>query len=167
MGRTTISVTDELADELYEQKGRGESYEDVIWRLLEEAGGEGRPEGGDAHAPVEEPDAPRETPTEEKGFDAIVDEVAEEVLPGSGEKLEARREALHAVVEYLREEGTATPSDFQEDVYPDHTAYYTTGEDPARSWWKNCIYKGLSELASRTDAIVSPDTSGGWTWRGE
>lgn len=36
MGITSIQVSDELADELYERKTRGESYEDVIWRLIEE-----------------------------------------------------------------------------------------------------------------------------------
>jgi len=36
MGRTSIQVSDELADELYDRKERGESYEDVIWRLIEE-----------------------------------------------------------------------------------------------------------------------------------
>ena len=36
MGKTTIQVSDELADELYNRKQRGESYEDVIWRLIEE-----------------------------------------------------------------------------------------------------------------------------------
>ena len=36
MGRTTIQVTEELADELHSRKSRGESYEDVIWRLIEE-----------------------------------------------------------------------------------------------------------------------------------
>jgi len=40
MGRTTIQVSDELADELYSRKSRGESYEEVIWRLLEETDGE-------------------------------------------------------------------------------------------------------------------------------
>ncbi len=35
MGNTSIQVSDELADELYDRKGRGESYEDVIWRLIE------------------------------------------------------------------------------------------------------------------------------------
>jgi len=35
MGKTSISISDELADELYEQKNRGESYEDVIQRLLD------------------------------------------------------------------------------------------------------------------------------------
>lgn len=41
MGRTSIQVTDELADELHSRKSRGESYEDVIWRLIE------REEGSD------------------------------------------------------------------------------------------------------------------------
>jgi len=34
MGRTSIQVSDELADELHDRKERGESYEDVIWRLV-------------------------------------------------------------------------------------------------------------------------------------
>ena len=38
MGKTSIQVSDELADELHERKERGDSYEDVIWRLMEAAG---------------------------------------------------------------------------------------------------------------------------------
>jgi len=38
MGKTSIQVSDELADELHSRKERGDSYEDVIWRLLEQAG---------------------------------------------------------------------------------------------------------------------------------
>ncbi|WP_259517117.1 antitoxin VapB family protein [Halanaeroarchaeum sp. HSR-CO] len=34
MGRTTIQVDDETADELHELKERGDSYDDVIQRLL-------------------------------------------------------------------------------------------------------------------------------------
>ena len=37
MGRTSIQVSDELADELHDRKDRGDSYEDVIWRLIETA----------------------------------------------------------------------------------------------------------------------------------
>ena len=37
MGRTTIQVSDELADELHERKDRGDSYEDVIWSLIEKS----------------------------------------------------------------------------------------------------------------------------------
>jgi len=40
MGRTSIQVSDELADDLHERKQRGDSYEDVIWRLIGRAGGE-------------------------------------------------------------------------------------------------------------------------------
>jgi len=43
MGRTTIQVSDELADELHDRKNRGESYEDVIWRIVEEAESDGNP----------------------------------------------------------------------------------------------------------------------------
>ena len=35
---TTISISEDLADELYAMKGRGESYEDVIRGLMESAG---------------------------------------------------------------------------------------------------------------------------------
>ena len=42
MGRTTISVSEELADELHSRKQRGDSYEDVIWQLIDEADGEDR-----------------------------------------------------------------------------------------------------------------------------
>jgi len=35
MGDTSIRISEELADELYDRKNRGESYEDVIWRLIE------------------------------------------------------------------------------------------------------------------------------------
>lgn len=37
MADTSIRVTDKLADELFDRKRRGESYEDVIWRLIEKA----------------------------------------------------------------------------------------------------------------------------------
>jgi predicted CopG family antitoxin len=37
MSRTTIQVSEKLADELHSRKNRGDSYEDVIWRLIEQA----------------------------------------------------------------------------------------------------------------------------------
>jgi hypothetical protein len=37
MSDTSIRVSDELADELFDRKRRGESYEDVMWRLIEQA----------------------------------------------------------------------------------------------------------------------------------
>lgn len=35
---TSIRVSEELANELFDRKQRGEAYEDVIWRLLGEPG---------------------------------------------------------------------------------------------------------------------------------
>lgn len=35
MGRTTVSLKEETADELHAMKGRGDSYDDVIQRLIE------------------------------------------------------------------------------------------------------------------------------------
>lgn len=32
---TSIRISPELADELHDRKDRGDSYEDVIWRLIE------------------------------------------------------------------------------------------------------------------------------------
>lgn len=98
-------------------------------------------------------------------FDELVRQVGEETLPGSGEKLEARQEAFTAVVEYLREQGSATPQNFREKVYPDHQAMYTDGKNPPRSWWKNAMYPALRELAERVTVIEQADTSGEWTWR--
>lgn len=37
MSRTTIQVSEELADELHSRKDRGDSYEDVIWELIDES----------------------------------------------------------------------------------------------------------------------------------
>jgi predicted ArsR family transcriptional regulator len=148
----------------------------TVWWLLEEQDvprAEERPPAtdelqsddvkGDIETSLDE-----DLPDEHTGaLEDVVDAVGEDTLPGSGAKLEARREALHAAVEYLREHGQATPSDFQTDVYPDHTGRYTEGDDPAYSWWTNCIYKGLRELAERTEDVEKADTTGEWSYRGE
>ena len=95
------------------------------------------------------------------------DIVAEETLPGRGEKLDERREAFHAVVAYLREHGTATPANLRGEIYPEYNGVYTDGQDPARSWWKNAMYPALAELARRTDDIQKADQSGEWAYRRE
>lgn len=174
---TTISIPEDLADELYDRKGRGESYADVIWRLIDEAE-TGQTDGQDTSVVRNAEDserrreatdathAPETGPAEPATFMDHVDDVADETLPGSGAKLEDRREAFHAVVEYLRESGTATPAEFRSEVYPEHKAWYTDGKDPARSWWKNAMYPALAELAERTDTLAKADHTGEWRWRG-
>ena len=97
----------------------------------------------------------------------LVDDVGDDTLPGSGAKLEARRDALRAVVAYLREHGTATPADLRRDVYPDHDGRYVDGKDPARSWWKNAMYPALADLAERSDDVGKADQTGEWAYTGE
>lgn len=183
MSQTTISISEDVADRLYDRKGRGESYNDVVLELLEaveqlEADGSaegvspgdmdtGAPEtmepphdGSDRSAGAQEPES-------ELSLAETIDAVVDDVLPGSGAKLEDRRVGFHAVVEYLHERGEAAPKDFQTDVYPEHTGHYTDGDDPAQSWWKNCMYKGLAELAERTEIVEKADTSGQWSWQGD
>lgn len=37
---TTLRVSEKLADELHSRKDRGDSYEDVIWQMIEELEGD-------------------------------------------------------------------------------------------------------------------------------
>lgn len=54
MGDTSIRVSEELADELFERKRRGESYEDVLWSELEKADSFDQINNGDVLAAVEQ-----------------------------------------------------------------------------------------------------------------
>lgn len=86
-------------------------------------------------------------------------------LPGSGEKLEQRHEAVKACYEYLKEQGEAKAGDFQDDVYPDYPAGYTEGKNPPYSWWTNCVYKGMKQLAKGYDENIQvPDTREPWEY---
>lgn len=166
---TTISVREDIADELYSRKERGESYNDVLERLLQKADAydEGRDVDDVRGYEEREPEpAPEPAAEPQPTFGDLVETVGREVLPGSGEKLDRRVEALHATAEYLRENGQATPADFKRDVYPQHTGMYVEGNDPPRSWWKNAIYKGMSEVAQRSDEIQAAGTDGKWRYTG-
>jgi hypothetical protein len=183
MGRTSIQVSDELADELHGRKDRGDSYEDVIWRLIDRAeADEGQPSGSGRFEPVDNTEAvddahdgvsddtggPREIDpaVSDAGVDAVSDlqaAIDDIDLPGSGAKLEDRRDAVRACLAYLAEHGDATPSEFREHVYPNHPGGYTQGDDPPRSWWKNCVYKGLRQLAGDDDRLQKADTTGVWS----
>jgi len=112
---------------------------------------EGELEGGDPSAYVETASAD----AVDVDFEAID-------LPGSGAKLDERRDALRACIAYLVENGVATRADFEADVYPEHPARYET----PRSWWKNCLTDGLSAVAERSDAVEKPDYTGDWRYLG-
>jgi hypothetical protein len=141
----------------------------VVRERAERADAGGQPPGSSSEEPAPEPSTgaglKESNESIESDIESLVDEIASDVLPGSGEKLEARCEALHAVVDYLREHGEATPKEFREAIYPDHPAFYTSGDDPAYSWWMNAMYDGLKALSERSERVIAADSSGVWTWR--
>lgn len=176
MDRTTISVPEDLVDELSARKRPDESYADVIRRLIDQTddetdtaetdeGGNGT-EDDDPTPVTEERTVAEQDPRMSTGatLAELIETVADETTPESGEHLEERREAVRAVVAYLRERGSAAPADLRGDVYPDHPAGYTEGEDPARSWWENAVRPALRALADRTDAVREADRSDEWIY---
>lgn len=86
-----------------------------------------------------------------------VQSVDELDLPGSGETLEARQEALQAVYDRLQELGSATKQELLEPVDPDAVGY-----QDRRSFWSNVI--GGRDTLSRLPG-VEPPKAGGRTWR--
>jgi Ribonuclease G/E len=168
MGRTTIQVTDELLDELFERKNRGDTYEDVIWRLIEESGtrssvsdpeGEG---GGSAHADRRG----------ERGENHTVREEAEHSLrelglPGRGEKLESRIEALLEMHDLLRErEGSTIGTSQLKEIAVEFDHGYTDVD----SFWTNCVKKNSTqgrENALTTLPGIHGDSSGEYTYESD
>ena len=149
MGRTTVSVSDEVADELHEMKQRGESYDDVLRRMLglddSDTAETGREGGPQAHIETS-------TGTPDVDRDALRD-----ALAGSGDVLEARVDAIVSMYEYLREHGSAEKRELLDAI--DVTA---TGYDSAESVWSNMV-KGRDSL--RALPGVEPPSSGMSTWR--
>lgn len=84
-------------------------------------------------------------------------------VPGQTEaKQQARTEAVRASYDLLRERGEASASDFKTEVYPDHTAHYTDADDPAYSWWKNCVLPGLKQVAEQDDRVQKGTSHEPW-----
>jgi hypothetical protein len=167
MGRTTIQVSDELADELHERKGRGDSYEDVVWRLIrgsEDPSSERDPQGETVQDGVVEPSArPDETHAVRDDAEHVLRELG---LPGRGDDLEARIEALLAIHDLLRErEGERVTADQLKDVADD----YSHGYADADSFWSNCVKKNSAQ--DRPNALkalpgVREAGSGEYTYEG-
>ncbi|MFC5366952.1 ArsR family transcriptional regulator [Salinirubrum litoreum] len=80
--------------------------------------------------------------------------IGEADLPGSGPRLDARREALSAAYEYLTDHPEAKKADFLRDVYAEHPAGYESAE----AWW-NAIQPALKELPG-----VDPPDERGHLW---
>jgi len=146
MDTTTIEVRVDQAEQLHDLKERGDSYKDVLDRLL-------------ALVDEKTDDADQEDLDELDDDEALV---ASLDLPGAGEKLQERREAVLAVLEYLdTAEDTTTPAELREAVYPDHSARY----ESADSWWKNLGQVALRQLRDRGRVELVDAARGEWQSR--
>lgn len=166
MGRTSIQVSDELADELHGRKERGESYEDVIWNLIEEAGGG---QNGSQSREEPSPSEPEPTPAdiEDAGARSVEASVATVDFP-SGKPREECVEAVRVAYEYLRDAGGASMRDFVIDVMPEHPIGYDVpdlepGERYRGSWWRKVVKPGLQALPD-VEAPASGQSE--WTYVG-
>ena len=142
MGKTSIQVTDELADELYSRKGRGETYEDVIWRLIDDE------DNRDTHARDPAPAEP-----------AADRERLAELLSGQGDLLDRRVDAILSMRDRLRERGSATKHELLESVDPEVVEYADS-----ESVWANMAKGVFGELPG---VESPPPGKSEWRWVGE
>lgn len=80
-------------------------------------------------------------------------------LPGSGDTLERRREAVRAAYEFLREKGQAKTAELREHAWENSE----TGYASPLSMWKNCVADGLKQVAEQDD-VLYPPSEGEHTW---
>nr|WP_032073162.1 HTH domain-containing protein [Halorubrum sp. T3]AGI12349.1 hypothetical protein [Halorubrum sp. T3] len=129
---------------------------------LEEAAGEGGRSEDIAASDLEaEPEPDRSDRMGEDDVDEVIDDLD---LPGRGERVEQRREAVRACVRYLREHGEAQRSAFVDEVYADRPA----GFGSSGGWWNAIGKQGLAEVADVVDVVdAPPEGSHVWYWRGD
>jgi len=133
MGRTTIQVSDELADTLHDMKDRGESYEDVIWTLLDDDS-----ETDDAVLNGSPPEEPKPE---------TVDMSEDVELPDSMPQTVSETEAREAISAALRLIGSE-PCEFSwiaEEVGREYPLGYDVTQIEKRdgSWWDRIVKPGI------------------------
>jgi hypothetical protein len=129
-----IRIHEETWRELHSRKRPGESYDDVITRLLEQ-----------------DPQTPTQPGT--RNSHELPDNLD---LPGSGDTLANRRKAIARMYRHLQQQGSATKAEFLELVDAEQVGYSSP-----ESFWSNAV-KGRDSLRSLPG--VSPPAEGGRTW---
>lgn len=175
-GRTSIQVSEKLADELYSRKNRGESYEDVIWRLIEEADAGRRTKEDIAESDSSDDNTPEEhgrTEARREPEDAVEEALADVEFPSTKDREECI-EAVRAAYEYLQDHGEATMSEFVTGVMPEHPVGYDADADVEKindpdqrnrsTWWRKVVKPGLEALP---DVESPPTGASNWTDTGD
>lgn len=83
-------------------------------------------------------------------------------LPGSGEKLERRRDAFRALLEKLRSADGPT-----NELYGPTFENFDTGYQSVESWRTNAAGPELSRLSERGFVECDDESAGQWRWLGE
>jgi len=138
MADTSIRVSNELADELYERKGRSTSYEDYIWELLDEVDGN----SGDRQPVVE---SVENTPDE---FGGVIERAREAFDDDPDQRQQARADSVRNAIEAVRDE-PLSKSELQERVYPEIDVDIQQNE---RTWFRKTIKPYLKELAEYSNS---------------
>lgn len=127
---TTVRVSDPVADELHDRKRRGESYDDVLRRLL----------GMDT------------SPDDVDATDDPLAAALESWSPGRDRDERAERRALgRDVLEWLRErDGHVSRSDITDALYPNLAV--DPDEQSADTWWRKIARPALQ--AARDAGLV-------------
>ncbi len=161
MGRTSIQTSEELADELWERKNRGESYEDVIWRLIEMADANEQDNASEHDRHVDEANKNEVTPepavdTTPKALDpvtSVVDRVSDN-WGDTEERMRARRAAARAVLQHAVDTGEAVgKADAIEQFLPQHAV---DGQGDETWWRKNIrpVLKAVGEYSNGKHGYV-------------
>jgi hypothetical protein len=138
MGKTTIQLDDETADRLYERKARGESYDDVVRRLLGETG-DWRSESESA------------PPRDESASDSGPKIVVPESVPQRIAEADARA-AIAATLELVASNGGVQRSEIIEAIAPEHPLGYDD-IGPRGAWWRKVIRPALEEHAQYENGV--------------
>jgi hypothetical protein len=81
-------------------------------------------------------------------------------IPGEGDRLHQRRDALAVAVGFIRDQSEASAGEIREHVYAEEPAGYAS----ARSMWKNFLQPALGDLDQEEIAVSLLDPHSG-TWR--
>lgn len=165
MGRTTIQVSDELADELHSRKERGDSYEDVIWRLIEKQPSSEHdtpPAESDTPSVTAQGDQKSETErkaeiyedlADEREIEDDVSEFVEDVAAtwdDTEERLRARKAAAKAVLQHALDTGDAVGK--SSEIFEDVRERYPVANQKPETYWRKNIRPVLQEAGEYNQA---------------
>jgi hypothetical protein len=157
---TTIEIRDDQWKDLNALKEPGESFKDVIDRLL--AGGPSeRRETRESLPQSDRPDGAGETDTDDVADHTVESALDLVDLPGQGKKLERRRAAFRALLEKVAQ--SAGPTN---DLYEPTFDRFDTGYQSVESWRTNAAGDALAQLAEQGVVECADDSAGEWRWLG-